>query len=566
MKEMSTSRKQLYIGMILLIVIALLLLIKMATTVENVPDGISYLDENETVVVGFTDQEEIVVPEGVISIGEQATVDKAYNQVRILTLPSTLEEIADIESFARAFPNIEEIAIGTDSSCRGYYYEDGILYKKIDGKITYGLFAFANFVDGAIVMPNTVQCMRADLFSTCDKMTSLTLGREFGYVDNGDENYERLTGTCFAGCDSLKEIKVANGNAFYRSENDSLYCKDVDMGEQVDFADWKLLIVPKAYEGEYHVAEGVVTIGAGAFYECDKITEIHMPIGVTEIKEHAFVGCDLLTTVTIPATVQYMHQPFEACASLATITFTGDIYYEQINYEDILWKESNIETIYVPEGSADEYIQILSKREGKLVKEGDYESQTPSVDELKQPILYVTTREDNGIYFEWKQVPYAKGYYLQKDMGGWWKTIRTLRRPHSSYVHTLTMQDIDMEEGKVYRFRVIAYASDNVTSMSKKKSACYIQTPELVAVKNKESESLFVRWRTNEDVSGYYVEVSQDNGVAEVIHIEDAHQESVTIRNLKKGQVYLVKVYAYKEIDGQKIYSDYSSETKNVAL
>jgi len=565
MKELSTSRKQLYMGMILLVLIALLLMVKMVVSDTPVPSGITYQDENETTVNGFTNQETIVVPEGVTTIDGQAISGKKYDKVRTLALPTTLEDIADVESFGAAFPNVEEIVVGTDSSCQGYYYADGILYQKIEGKVSYGLYAFEHLAKGTVVMPNTVQCIKSDLFASCAQMTSLTFGSEFGYVDHGDGNYERINGTCFDGCTGLKEIQVINGNAFYRSENASLYCKDVDRGENADFADWMLLVVPRAYEGKYSVAEGVVTVGAGAFYECDRITEVHISMGVTEIKEHAFVGCDRLSVVTVPATVQYMRQPFDACDELAAITFTGGIYYEKLDYEDLLCGNSGLQKIYVPKGCKEQYVEILSKREARRIKVGDYEPQMPSLDELEQPSFYVTTKEDGGIYFEWKQVPYAKGYYLQKDMGGYWETIRTLRRSHSCYFHTLTMKDVGMEEGKIYRFRVVAYA-DEITRVSKKKSTCYIRTPELIALKNKESESLYVRWETNQDVSGYYVEVSKGNEIVELLHIEDALQGSVTVRNLKKDEVYQVKVYAYKEIEGEKIYSGYSSDTKNVAL
>ena len=566
MERTSTSRKQLYIGMVLFGIIALLLFVKMATSKELVPDGVSYVDEQKTIVGGFSNQEQLVIPEGVLRVDGDKAYDVIYDQVRRLSIPETMEDLGQPEAFEKSFPNVEEIILGSEGSSKGYVYEQGIFYQKMNGEPTYAAIVIKGLVQGDITMPETVQLMRSDLFVGCDAMTSLSIGSAFRHVDYGEGTYTYLDGSCFEGCSLLKKFKVVGKNDFYKAKNDALYCRDVDNEENIQSLDWKLHIVPRGYEGEYVVHSSTVTVGTGAFYECDKITSIDISAGVTEIKDYAIAGCDILERVTIPSTVQYIKQSFVDCPKLFTLTFTGELYYSKVSYNGLQGEGTLLEKILVPQGSAESYKEVLNEEEAELVLEGEYMSDTPLIEELKQTELYVSIDKDGSLYFQWKQVPYAEGYYVQMKMNGWWKTVATLNRAHSCYIKSLTVEDVDMEEGDAGEFRVIASGKGDLTSISPTKCTCYINPPKIVAVKNKQAGSIFVSWEKKDHVSGFYVELVHSGSVQKVFLLEDPSQTSLTIEGLEKGEPYEVRVYSHTNNEGERIYSDYNSEVCNVAL
>lgn len=73
------------------------------------------------------------------------------------------------------------------------------------------------------------------------------------------------------------------------------------------------------------VEDGVTSIGSGAFFACENLTEIKMSDGITKIGDFAFVGCDSLTEVRLPEKLYYVgNYAFGECASLETVYFRGD--------------------------------------------------------------------------------------------------------------------------------------------------------------------------------------------------------------------------------------------------
>ena len=51
------------------------------------------------------------------------------------------------------------------------------------------------------------------------------------------------------------------------------------------------------------IADGITTIGGGAFRDCSALTSVTIPNSVTEIGHSAFAQCSSLTSVTIPNSV-----------------------------------------------------------------------------------------------------------------------------------------------------------------------------------------------------------------------------------------------------------------------
>jgi len=75
------------------------------------------------------------------------------------------------------------------------------------------------------------------------------------------------------------------------------------------------IIIPEAIDGYQ-----VVAIGAGAFQNCDAVTELSIPNTVTSIGDNAFTGCTGISTLTIPSGVTSIGSgTFSGCAGLNSI-------------------------------------------------------------------------------------------------------------------------------------------------------------------------------------------------------------------------------------------------------
>ena len=83
----------------------------------------------------------------------------------------------------------------------------------------------------------------------------------------------------------------------------------------------------------------------------------------------------------------------------------------------------------------------------------------------------------------------------------------------------------------------------------------------LKSAKSKKAKQATIRWAKVKNVDGYVVEYSTKANLksAKKKNVK-ASTTSLTVKNLKKGKKYYVRVRGYKVIDGQKVYTQYSAK------
>ena len=83
----------------------------------------------------------------------------------------------------------------------------------------------------------------------------------------------------------------------------------------------------------------------------------------------------------------------------------------------------------------------------------------------------------------------------------------------------------------------------------------------LKSAKSKKAKQATIRWAKVKNVDGYVVEYSTKANMksAKKKNVK-ASTISLTVKNLKKGKKYYVRVRGYKVIDGQKVYTQYSAK------
>lgn len=164
-----------------------------------------------------------------------------------------------------------------------------------DGKAVIRRYRDPIYSDSEITVPETIEgypvaLRSSDVFQNTDvtrltfpesvPVTSITNARCLEVIEL-PANVSRLTGLSFKGCESLKEINIAEGGE-YRSVDGVVYSAD---GKE-------LICFPHGRTGDFTVPEGVEIIGDDAFGR-SLLTSVTLPGSVREIGRGAFMSSDI---------------------------------------------------------------------------------------------------------------------------------------------------------------------------------------------------------------------------------------------------------------------------------
>ncbi len=302
------------------------------------------LDNNLEVVedyafYGYIADEEIIIPDSVISIGE-----KAFGNINVVVSEGN----------------------GTYSS------EDGVLfnkyktvlisYMKRNERTSYTLpntvkIIADNAFEGAyrlseIVFPESLINIGNSAFSDCDYLTEVVIPENVAYIGEA----------AFSGCDRLTKITVAANNKDYSSQDGVLFNKDKTLliqypvkstDEQYSVPASVTEIADYAFENsnlkKITFNDSLKTIGAFAFAGCNDIYgEIVISNSVTEIGEKAFSYCMSLTKVSIGDGVKTIGEnAFNSNASLENINVSEN-NAKYSSADGVLFNKDRTELIMCP--------------------------------------------------------------------------------------------------------------------------------------------------------------------------------------------------------------------------
>jgi hypothetical protein len=255
----------------------------------------------------------VAIPNNVTSIGDSAF---SGTSVTNATIPNSVTHIGE-DAFG-ACPRLTAITVDALNSFYGSL--DGVLFNKSQTL----LLQCPGGKAGSYTIPNSVTSIGDEAFSGCAGLTSITIPNSVTSI--GDEAFSgcvsltsitipnsvtNLGAGVFENCASLSAITVDALNAFYSSVDGVLF----------DKSQTTLLQYPGGKAGSYTIADGVTSIGEGAFGECAGLTSVNIANSVTNLGESAFRGCVDLASATIGDGVTTIGaDAFEFCASLANVT------------------------------------------------------------------------------------------------------------------------------------------------------------------------------------------------------------------------------------------------------
>lgn len=181
-----------------------------------------------------------------------------------------------------------------------------------------------------IVLPESLRTIGKRAFYNCEFLESISIPQNVEYIDED----------AFLGCTGLNSIIVDKRNCNYDSRNE---CNAI-----IESMSNTLLVGCKSTK----IADGITTIGKGAFFDNRDLKRIIIPESILEIKDNAFYGCKNLLSVTIPdSTVSIGGRAFYKCEGLTNIRIGNNV----INIGDKAFGECiNLESITIPKS-----IQII---------------------------------------------------------------------------------------------------------------------------------------------------------------------------------------------------------------
>lgn len=303
----------------------------------------SFTIRNGTLVEYSGNDEEVVIPNGVVSIGSAAFSGCTAKKIII---PDTVTEIQNGAFFQCT--NLKEITIPSRVTSIGHSAFEGCtslervninssVLKNIDDEafmnckslksieIPYGItsinertFAGCNSLK-TISLPDSVTVIKKYAFSECYDLDitlpdSVTTIEDFAFYCLRAREVTLPAGLvsispyAFKYCTDMERINVPESNPNFTSIDGVLFSKDKKV----------LVQYPRGnFQKSYTVPDGVTMIGDYAFYDCF-VENVRLPDSVTVIGSEAFAECTLLKRINIPKRLKTIgEKAFYQCFNLS---------------------------------------------------------------------------------------------------------------------------------------------------------------------------------------------------------------------------------------------------------
>ena len=328
----------------------------------SLPDGLTNIARNA--FYNCDALRTVNIPNGVTSIGRDAFYD--CDALTTITLPNTVTNIGnrvfyDCYNLSSAINIPEGVTAIGDST---FYNCNRITSITIPNTVTsIGTYAFYN-CDGIsdIIIPNGVTTINDHTFYNCDGFTSIIIPNSvtsigiyaFGYCYNlasvtiGNA-VSSLADYAFYNCSVLDIVYVLSQtppalgtNALYSTPLCYIPAGTLAAYQASDWANYVSGFVEQGQCGDnlyWTISDGVLSItGSGAMYDYTaealapwygqlaNITTINLPDGLTSIGAWAFYDCDAISSISIPNTVTTIgNEALYHCSSLTSVSIPNSV-------------------------------------------------------------------------------------------------------------------------------------------------------------------------------------------------------------------------------------------------
>ena len=161
-----------------------------------------------------------------------------------------------------------------------------------------------------VTIPEGITIIKGGAFQNCTGLTSVTLPDGLNTIED----------FAFAYCKSLESVTIPESVTYFGG---SMFSSTPWLEEKLQENPVVVIngtVIYAAATGDVIIPDGVTTIAASAFWDCDDITSVTIPDSVKVIKEYAFAFCYHLTSINIPDSVEIIEDNVSnSCTSLSNI-------------------------------------------------------------------------------------------------------------------------------------------------------------------------------------------------------------------------------------------------------
>jgi len=215
-----------------------------------------------------------------------------------------------------------------------------------------------------ITIPNPKTIVEPDAFGECssletfisanataDKRSLISYGEMIAFAPKGIEKYSipkgvfRLSNSVFSGCKELRSVFIPD--------------TVVSIGDYA-FANSSLR--------EIYLPDSVQQLGKGAFMGCSSLYSVRLSPNIHNIKECVFSRCSMLSRLSFCANPVFISCAICQCPNLQIIEYHSEIIGMNVKQNAFAGCDK-LKRVFVPVGSAQDYLGKLPERLQLLVKE-----------------------------------------------------------------------------------------------------------------------------------------------------------------------------------------------------
>ena len=440
------------------------------------------------------------------SFGDAGAPWKEYN--KYITTIEYAEGITALMSGHNSYSNLKTVIIPESVTSIGYKAFEYCIWLK------------------SVTIPDSVTTIGDRAFSFCESLQSVTIPDSVTSIGN----------SAFYWCDSLQSVTIPNS---------------------------------------------VTTIGDDAFSWCDSLQSVTIPDSVTKIGSSAFYGCSALENLTIPYSVKkisnsalpgtlkeiYVYSKDCSFASDCGLNYTNTIYGFKGSTAEALADEIaatfiDIETVHTHKE------EIIPGKAATCTEKGFTEGKICSEPVcskviVAQKIIPATGHKEEtvagkpatcteaGITEGKKCTTCGTVTVAQETIPATGHTEATLKAVKSTYTKT------GLTEGKK------CTTCGKVTVKQKKVAKKKLKKVTVSSVKSTKAKTAAVSWKKTTDATGYIVEYSTSkkftSKTTKKVTIKKGKTTKTTLKKLKSGKKYYVRVKAYRTEGKKTVYGSYSS-------
>lgn len=168
------------------------------------------------------------------------------------------------------------------------------------------------------------------------------------------------------------------------------------------------------------------------------------------------------------------------------------------------------------------------------------------------------SRTSTSLSLKWsKYSGGADGYEIQQYKNGAWKTVKAVGNVTSAKI-------IDLTPNSTVKFRICAYKKINNSKQYGEFSNVYTTVTKPSNVKapslSTKTKTISIKW-TKVNCSGYEIQIADNSSMKNATTYNVSYKDSQKkLTNRKKGKKYYVRIRAYKQYNGLKYRSAWSSK------